>query len=151
PTVLVVDDGSVDETSREAAQNGGIVFRPPRSLGEGAALARGLRGLGGGGFSWGLTIGGGGPPAARGISKFLACATQCGANLLVGNRMGDPGGMPWLRRNVNRWLSRRLSHLAGQPLPDSQCGFRLFELRMWAALDLQTSHFETESEMLLSF
>jgi glycosyltransferase involved in cell wall biosynthesis len=151
PTVVVVDDGSSDETSRLATQSGGLVLRHGSPQGKGVALATGLRWLDEKGFSWALTMDGDGQHATCDIPKFLDCAMQCGATLLVGNRMSEPAGMPWLRRNVNRWLSRRLSHLAGQPLPDSQCGFRLFQLGVWASLDLHTSHFETESEMLLSF
>ena len=59
--------------------------------------------------------------------------------------------LPPLRRFVNRWLSRQLSRRAGRPLPDSQCGFRLLELRAWSGLALRTEHFEIESEMLLAF
>ena len=59
--------------------------------------------------------------------------------------------MPWLRRCVNRWMSARLSSLAGQTLPDSQCGFRLLRLDAWAGLRLETARFEIESEMTLAF
>ena len=38
-----------------------------------------------------------------------------------------------------------------QVLPDTQCGFRLINLKAWAALRLETNHFEIESEMLLAF
>ena len=48
-------------------------------------------------------------------------------------------------------MSRRISERAGQFLPDSQCGFRLVNLKVWASLRLETNHFETESEMLLAF
>jgi hypothetical protein len=41
--------------------------------------------------------------------------------------------------------------LAGRELPDTQCGFRLVRLASWQALNLQTRHFEIESEMLMEF
>ena len=69
----------------------------------------------------------------------------------MGNRMGNAAAMPWVRRQVNRWMSRQLSRLAGRPLPDTQCGFRLVHLETWASLSLSTEHFEIESEMLMSF
>jgi glycosyltransferase involved in cell wall biosynthesis len=151
PVVLVVDDGSVDETSQLAAESGAVVLRHVRRMGKGRALATGLRWLEQKGFSWALTMDGDGQHAARDIPKFLEAATRSNAALLIGNRMRNPTEMPWLRQIVNQWLSRRLSALAGQPLPDSQCGFRLFQVGVWAALDLRTAHFEIESEMLLSF
>ena len=65
--------------------------------------------------------------------------------------MNDASSMPWLRRKVNRWMSARISHLVGLPLPDTQCGFRLVNLVACRTVDLQSSHFEIESEMLVKF
>ena len=48
-------------------------------------------------------------------------------------------------------MSKRISKIAGRFLPDTQCGFRLINLQAWAALRLETDHFEIESEMLLAF
>jgi hypothetical protein len=59
--------------------------------------------------------------------------------------------MPVIRRFVNQWMSRQLSRRAGTPLPDSQCGFRLLQLSLWAQLPLTADHFEVESEVLLAF
>jgi len=59
--------------------------------------------------------------------------------------------MPRLRRLVNHWMSRRLSKASGANLPDSQCGFRLMNLDVWASLAVRTNHFEIESEVLLAF
>ena len=81
----------------------------------------------------------------------LAEAAQDTARLVVGNRMGDAAKMPWLRRGANRWLSNRISRLAGQDLPDSQCGFRLAHLPTLCGLRLRAQHFEIESEMCLTF
>ena len=65
--------------------------------------------------------------------------------------MAQAEQMPWLRRFVNRWMSRRLSKAIGKPLPDSQCGFRLMNLRAWSGLAITATHFEIESEVLLAF
>jgi hypothetical protein len=48
-------------------------------------------------------------------------------------------------------MSRRLSKLAGCALPDTQCGFRMVRLDVWATLPLRTERFEVESEWLLAF
>ena len=65
--------------------------------------------------------------------------------------MHQAESIPWLRRGVNRWLSRRISACAGRVLPDSQCGYRLINLKAWAELVLEADHFEIESEVLLAF
>ncbi len=105
------------------------------------------------GFTWALTLDGDGQHCPDDIPSFLAEGGTGRVDLVIGNRMsGDQAArMPWLRRRVNEWMSRRLSEAAGQWLPDSQCGFRLIRLDALCQLDLQTSHFEIESEVLLGF
>jgi len=114
-------------------------------------LSTGLREAHRLGFTRALLLDGDGQHAPADIPTFLACAHRTKAELIVGNRMGEADRMPWLRRTVNRWMSRRLSALAGRPLPDSQCGFRLIDLGAWAGLTLSAQRFEIESEMLLAF
>ncbi len=149
--VIVVDDGSTDDTSALAAKAGAEIIRHDHSHGKGAALGAGFRRAVGRGFSWALTMDGDGQHAADDIPAFLSEARHGAADLVVGNRLANPGQMPWLRRRVNQWMSRRLSSVAGLWLPDSQCGFRLVRLGVWSKLTLQASHFEIESEMLLAF
>jgi hypothetical protein len=74
---------------------------------------------------------GDGQHAAEDIPRLLAEAGKGTAKLIIGNRMHQPGAMPSLRRWANRWLSARISELAGVAVPDSQCGFRLAHLRHW--------------------
>lgn len=151
PTVVVIDDGSQDDTSALAETAGAEVIRHAQSRGKGAALRTGWEYATKRGFSWALTLDGDGQHSAHDIPKFLAAVELTGAELVIGNRMTQPKGMPWLRQFVNRWMSRRLSTLAGFPLPDSQCGFRLMNLETWAKLPVQAAHFEIESDVLLSF
>lgn len=46
-------------------------------------------------------------------------------------------------------MSRRLSRLTGQVLPDTQNGFRLLNLAHWTPQPTGAAHFEIESEILL--
>ena len=151
PTVIVVDDGSTDATGEQAARAGAEVLRHDQPQGKGAALQDGLKRARERGFAWAMTLDGDGQHSPEDIPAFLQSATNTGAALVIGNRMADARRMPWLRRQVNRWMSRRLSRLAGQALPDTQCGFRLFKLDAWSQLPIATRHFEIESEMLLAF
>ena len=151
PFVLVINDGSTDGTATQAEAAGATVLSHARNLGKGAALKTGLSAALTRGFEWVLTLDGDGQHRAQDVPAFLQCAEQTNARLVVGNRMHHSQAIPWLRRQVNRWMSRRLSERAGQLLPDSQCGFRLIDLKVWAGMSLETDHFEIESEMLLSF
>ncbi|MBI2926756.1 MAG: glycosyltransferase family 2 protein [Verrucomicrobia bacterium] len=151
PAVIVVDDGSRDATAEVATQAGAEVIRHPRNRGKGAALTSGWRRARERGFGWALCLDGDGQHAPADVPRFLQCAADTGAALVIGNRMTNPAGMPWLRRVVNRWMSRQLSRRAGSHLPDTQCGFRLMRLDAWARLPSQAAHFEIESDVLLGF
>lgn len=151
PAVLVVDDGSTDGTAEAAEAAGATVLRHDSPQGKGAALATAWHWAGQNGFEWTLMLDGDGQHAPEDVPAFLKAAMPGPAKLIVGNRMESPGTMPWLRRWANRWLSARLSELAGVDLPDSQCGFRLVHLPTLRGLDLRTRHFEIESEMCVAF
>lgn len=151
PNICVVDDGSTDRTAAIAGEAGAIVLRHSQSRGKGAALATGWTYARQQGFNWALSLDGDGQHVAEDIPAFFRYAENSGAALVVGNRMPDAAQIPWLRRVVNRWMSRQISRRAGRPLPDSQCGFRLMNLPAWSQLTLRTGHFEIESEVLLAF
>jgi glycosyltransferase involved in cell wall biosynthesis len=151
PAVFVVDDGSTDATAVRAKQAGAEVLRHPVSLGKGAALQTGWQHARNREFKWALTMDGDGQHSPDDIPAFLSCAEQTFAKLIVGNRMANAKQMPRLRRWVNRWMSERLSRIAGQPLPDSQCGFRLIDLEALSVVATATNHFEIESAVLLDF
>jgi glycosyltransferase involved in cell wall biosynthesis len=151
PSVLVIDDGSADDTARLAHEAGAWVFSNLTSLGKGAALRVGWKRARELGMEWVLCMDGDGQHAPTDIPKFLECAERTGASLVVGNRMHESHKMPFARRVVNRWMSRRLSALAGCEFPDTQCGFRLLKLEALDRAKLSSSHFEIESEQLLAF
>ena len=149
--IYVVDDGSSDGTARTAAAAGAQVLHHETAQGKGVALRAGWQRAREAGWSWALALDGDGQHAAEDVPAFFECAERTGAALVVGNRMIAAQDMPRLRRCINRWMSARLSHLAHQDLPDSQCGFRLMNLDALPRLQIAASHFEIESEVLLAF
>jgi glycosyltransferase involved in cell wall biosynthesis len=149
--VIVVDDGSSDITAQAAQAAGARVISIAKRQGKGAALSAGWSEAFRRGFSWAVNLDGDGQHDPEEIPAFLVRAERSRAPLVIGNRMGDPRGMPKVRRWVNQWMSRRLSKVAGQGLPDSQCGFRLMDLAAWSGLAVSSRHFEIESEILLAF
>lgn len=151
PHIIVLDDGSTDGTARKAKAAGAEVIRLGRNGGKGAALRAGWRHAHQLGFTWALTMDGDGQHAPEDIPKFFARAENNSAALVVGDRTGNSAAMPWLRRQVNRWMTRRLSALAGAELADSQCGFRLAHLEPLVRLPLSARRFEIESETLVAF
>ena len=148
PTVVVVDDGSTDDTATRAREAGAEVIRLATNRGKGAALRVGFQHLRDRGVVWAMMLDGDGQHAPADIPSFFRCVEHTSAALVVGNRLKQPAAMPWLRRQVNRWMTRRLVRLTGRPLADSQCGFRLLRLDALAGVTLSTEHFEIESELL---
>lgn len=149
--VLIVDDGSTDDTSARATEVGARVLRHPNNRGKGAALQTGLRDLSNRNLSWAMVLDGDGQHEPEEIPRFLTAASTNGADLVIGNRMHACERMPWVRRWTNQWMSARLARLSGVACSDSQCGFRLVRLGAWQQITWGTDRFEVESEMLVSF
>lgn len=151
PNVIVVDDGSTDATAENARLAGADILRLKKNSGKGMALQKGWQLAHEQGFKWVLLLDGDGQHAADDIPKFFECGENSNAALVIGNRMDNCSAMPWLRRKVNRWMSKRISRLTGAQLPDSQCGFRLAHLETLLTLPIAANRFEIESEMLVAF
>lgn len=149
--VIVVDDGSTDDTAAQARKAGAFVVPHTRRFGKGAALTTGVLAAVELGFEWALTLDGDGQHSPSDIPKFFSFAEQHGADLVVGNRMPCACAMPPVRRLTNLTMSWMISHRMGQSLPDTQCGFRLFRLEAWRHVEIRARHFEVESEMLVGF
>jgi glycosyltransferase involved in cell wall biosynthesis len=149
--VIVVDDGSTDATGSEAAEAGARVIRNDSPRGKGESLVLAWESARSKGYRWALCLDGDGQHDPVECPKFFSKAESTGAPLIVGNRMAQAQRMPWVRRQVNIWMSRRISNTLGQELPDTQCGFRLMNLVAWAALHVRASHFEIESEIICAF
>ncbi len=150
-SVFVVNDSSTDETVANATAAGATVIETSEGHGKGAALQTGWAYARRRGYAWALTMDGDGQHAPEDIPTFLQCAETDAVALVCGNRMAQAHRMPLVRRWVNVWMSRRISDLTGQDLPDSQCGFRLMDLQQWARLSIGSHYFEIESEVLFLF
>ena len=147
--VVVVDDGSTDGSKHILASLGIHAILSPKNEGKGASLRKGLQ--------WFVAqhalkavilMDGDGQHSPEELQDFLAVLNR-GADVVVGNRLWKPHGMPFVRLATNRFMSWLLSRAAGQNIPDTQCGFRAMTRRAVEGLRLETDRFETESEILL--
>ena len=147
--VIVVDDASSDGTAEAAEIAGACVIRRRTNGGKGAAFREGAAAALRGDFDWILTMDADGQHLPSEIPLFLNKARQTGADLLIGNRMDRPRGMPLDRWFTNFGMSALLSCVAGQSVPDTQCGFRLIRRRVLETIQLNCDRFEVESEMIV--
>lgn len=146
--VLVVDDGSADATAERARAAGAEVIVHEGNLGKGEAIKGGMRYWLDRGFQHVVILDGDGQHLPEEISRFVAAAAT-GAELLVGTRMNDVRRMPLMRRVVNRYMSRKISRLCGQEIPDTQCGFRMLDASVIPDLLMGSERFDYETEMLI--
>jgi glycosyltransferase involved in cell wall biosynthesis len=147
--VLVVDDGSTDATADAARGAGAQVIVHEHNLGKGETIKTGFRHWLERGFKYAVILDGDGQHLPEEIGRFLAAAAASGAKLLIGTRMNDVGDMPFVRRAVNRYMSRKISRLCGQEIPDTQCGFRMVHRDIMPDLLGGTARFDYETEMLI--
>ena len=146
---LVVDDGSDDATAQLASGVAGVEVVTLARSGKGGALRAGFRRAEEAGFAWVLTLDSDGQHDPDEIPSLLAEAVSGRFQMVVGSRREDLTGMPWLRKATNVFMSWLVSRFAGQPIPDSQSGYRLIATALLREVPLTTSNFETESELLV--
>ncbi len=147
--VIVIDDGSTDGSCSCEVCLPVRCIRHVENRGKGEALKTGFAEAIAGSFDAVVTLDADGQHDPALVGRFVDEAERCGADIVVGSRMGNVGQMPWLRRLTNRTTSMFVSALAGQPIEDSQCGFRLIRTGVLRDLRLRTSRYDTESEMLI--
>ena len=149
--VIVIDDGSHDDTSTYAQKAGAIVIRHPHNLGKGAACRSGFYGAMSLGCDAIIMLDGDGQHDPADIPKFVATLQQCPqeTGIVVGSRMADTKDMPLPRYLTNKFLSMLISFLAGTKIEDSQCGFRLIHRRVLEAVDYENNRYDAESEILV--
>ena len=147
--VLVIDDGSTDGSKSIIASLGVHAILSPVNEGKGASLRKGLQWfLGERSYQAVILMDGDGQHSPDELDAFWNALNE-GADVVVGNRLWKPHGMPPVRLATNRIMSWLLSRAAGQRIPDTQCGYRALTRRAAAGLSLGTDRFETESEILL--
>ena len=147
--VIVVDDGSSDGTGERAISAGAEVVVHRKNLGKGAALKTGLTKAFDEGFDPVIIIDGDAQHDWNEIPLFLKSGREGGADIVVGNRMGNARGMPIVRRCINRLTSFLVSKLAKQHIPDSQSGYRLIWKRTFPSISFTAIRYDAEPEMLI--
>ncbi len=145
--VVVVDDGSIDDTATQAEAAGATVLRQVPNEGKGAALRTGFRLALERGAAAVVTLDADGQHDPAEIPLFLAAFEASRPELIVGRR--DFAAMPPARRLSNTLGGLVFSAAVGRHVPDNQSGYRLIGRQLMAALlDSDESGFEFEVEMI---
>ena len=149
-TVVGVDDGSKDRTVEVIRASRAHCVVSPVNQGKGAAIRKGFDWVLQSGYKAVIVVDADGQHDPAELDSFVAALAAGDADLVIGDRMHDPKGMSILRRCTNRTMSWIISSVAGQKVPDTQCGYRAFTRKALERMTLKTDRFEIESEMILS-
>jgi len=147
--VIVIDDGSIDDTPILAKSQGALVISTHKKSGKGNALRLGFTLAVGQAYDALITLDGDGQHSPSDIANFLESYEKGHADIINGNRMYNPSGMPWLRRMTNAFMSWIISLICKQKIEDTQCGFRLITTKVLKSIDLKCNDFEIETEILI--
>lgn len=147
--VVVVDDGSTDQTTHVAEQAGATVLRQPVNRGKGRALECGFAYARKQGYTVVITMDADGQHDPRDLDTFLQMHRMRPDAVLIGDRTGGARHMPRLRRWTNRMMSALLSRRMGCQVPDTQCGYRLYPAWALDCGEILATGFAAESEILL--
>jgi glycosyltransferase involved in cell wall biosynthesis len=145
--VLVVDDGSSDDTAAVAREVGVDVLVHTQNMGKGVALSTG--------FTWALerdyeavlTLDADGQHDPEEAPKFIEAYQRGEGDLIIGRR--DFREMPYYRafgNGVGTWM---LSKALGTKIYDNQCGYRLYARKLLEAVDMERTGFEFEVEVVV--
>lgn len=146
--VVVVDDGSTDDTARVAARSGARVLRHERNFGKGRALQTAFDELFDHGHEYAITLDADGQHLPEDIPRLVE-ALRDGGDLVIGSRDHLFEQMHGVRRTSNRCSSVLISSLAGLDLPDVQSGFRVYSNRLIRATGFPEPRFEAESAVVV--
>jgi glycosyltransferase involved in cell wall biosynthesis len=156
--VIVVDDGSTDDTREAAARlTSAMVVRHPTNQGKGAAILTGLRAAAAPPIEarFAVVVDGDGqhnPDDARGLLAALwpEAARAPEPHLVVGTRTGmNQAQVPWTSRGGRKFSGFWIWVSGGPLLSDSQSGFRVYPIAETLALPTRARRYEFEVEVLV--
>ncbi|HVF63696.1 MAG TPA: glycosyltransferase family 2 protein [Casimicrobiaceae bacterium] len=153
PSVVVVDDGSVDGTRDALAGLPVTVIVNERNQGKAHSLWRGARVAIEGGATSIVTLDGDGQHHPEDLPKILRAAALKPNAIIVGSRLHARDIIPRARYRANRFANFWIAWAAGQPLADSQSGFRHYPAHVFGTLDVRHdrwSSFVFESEVIVA-
>ena len=148
--VIVVDDGSSDDTAAIVAQLPVTLLRHPERRGKGEALRSGFREALRRGASGVLTMDGDGQHDPADIPRMLAAARAHPGALIIGARMLAREHQPEGRRRANDFADWGISWGCGRPVADTQSGQRWYPRTAVELVDLPAEDFVFEAAVLIA-
>lgn len=150
--VIVIDDGSTDETSAALAGAGARVIRHGTNRGKGSRLVEGLDLAFGEGAEMVITLDADRQHDPADIPAFLTAAGAHPDSLIAGDRSASMSAAPAYRARAIRFGNFFIGWACKCEIADAQCGMRLYPARLSRDVNVpqsRTKGFLFETAILL--
>jgi len=145
--VIVVDDGSKDDTAKEAKAGGAEVISYPKNRGKAHAMKEGFKSCDG--YDVVVILDGDLQHDPEEIPRLLECLKD-GRDLCIGSRiLSGTRGMPLTRRFSNWVAANIISTIIRQKITDPQSGYRAIKRPKLDLLELKAERYAIEHIMIL--
>ena len=146
--VVVVNDGSRDQTSRLIQESGVMVLQHPENRGKGEALKTGFEYALRKNYHAVITIDADLQHNPRSIPDFIRKSDKA-TGIIIGTRKRNLKNMPPARWLSNQLTSVMISVLTGQSVRDSQSGYRWISVQVLKRVKLKSKRYDLEPELLI--
>ena len=144
--VLVIDDGSTDETPQALAEHPVEVIRHATNRGYGRSMQDMMRWAAFDGFDWLVTMDCDEQHEPAAIPRFIEAIARDDVDVVSGSRYLDPEGRvdapPPDRRRINGILTEEINQRLGLDLTDAFCGFKAYRVAALSTLQLDVNGYD---------
>ncbi len=148
--VLVINDGSSDNTKQIAEKYSDFVINNLSNFGKGKSLQKGFEFATKRNYDFVITMDSDLQHPANSISDFIDLHKEHQNSIIIGARKRSKN-MPFHRKMSNYLTSKLISLRIGQKILDSQCGYRLIPKPYFENFMSKRTGFHFESELILKF
>lgn len=146
--IIVVDDGSFDNTYLEAKKNKIVIsLRHSINRGKGAAVKTGIEAAKILDADIAITMDGDGQHNPKDIEEMIAKINN-GFDVVLGTRLKNPKGMPKWKIIANHFGNFCTWAIYGLWVTDSQSGFRAYSKKALDLIETKTDRYEYDSEVI---
>ncbi len=146
--IIVIDDGSADDTFEKARATDVTVLRHKLNRGKGAATKTGIEAAKLLGADIIVTMDGDGQHNPEDIARLIDPIHRNHCDVVLGSRLLNPQGMPWYKIWHNKIGNIITWYLYGLYVTDSQSGFRAYSRHATELINTKTDRYEYDSEVI---